>query len=61
MECSIQLGYRLVTRIKILINIHCAYIMCILHLIKIRTFLKKIDSYLEKYIFARIYIFVLKG
>ena len=31
----------------------CGYLICILHLIKIRTFLKKIDSYLEKYKFAR--------
>ena len=29
------------------------YLICIVHLIKIRTFLKKIDSYLEKYKFAR--------
>ena len=31
----------------------CMYLICILHLIEIRTFLKKIDSYLEKYKFAR--------
>ena len=35
----------------------CVYLICILHLIKIRTFLKKIDSYLEKYKFED----VLKG
>ena len=31
----------------------CVYLICILHLIKIGTFLKKIHSYLEKYKFAR--------
>ena len=31
----------------------CVYLICILHLIKIKIFLKKIDSYLEKYKFAR--------
>ena len=35
-------------------NVHITlYLICILHLIEIRTFLKKIDSYLEKYKFAR--------
>ena len=31
----------------------CVYLICILHLIEVRTFLEKIDSYLEKYKFAR--------
>ena len=31
----------------------CVYLISILHLIEIRTFLKKTDSYLEKYKFAR--------
>ena len=31
----------------------CVYLICILHLIEIRTFLKKIDSYLGNHKFAR--------